>query len=495
MSKDVVIAGAIVAACLGLVTVAFVLPKHKGSAKPVDTSTTLDSPDAGNGPPAPPPVPDSPSNPPGDSSANAFNTPGQPGSGSSVPGHPSSALPSFQGTPQNPPGFHPPTNPFPAPVSLPPPITDTPSPATTEVKTHLVVAGETLGEISMKYYGTSKNWKKIAEANKVDPSDLQPGQKLTIPAIDGAAKPGKEAAAPEAAMAAGEHAYKVKVGDSYYNIAKRELGNANRWKELEKLNGIPAEELHAGQTIKLPTKEATATATAPTTGSEPAPGAGNGHVHIVAAGDTLAEISKKYFGTTTKWKEIVKANPGVDPEALKVGQKLNLPEGASTSPSTAPGAAVNGAPETSGGSSDYVVKAGDSLEQIAQSELGSRKAVKRLLEANPGLDAKHMRIGQKLKIPGKAKAPESTSPAPTPGAFGSPGSSTPPNGFGPQPNGFGTPPGLGPTPSLPPAPNALAPGGAFGTPTYPAPPPAGAAGQPGFGNPTPPGPPKPAFSP
>jgi hypothetical protein len=156
---------------------------------------------------------------------------------------------------------------------------------------------------------------------------------------------------------------------------------------------------------------------------------------------------------------------------------------------------VNGAPETSGGSSDYVVKAGDSLEQIAQSELGSRKAVKRLLEANPGLDAKHMRIGQKLKIPGKAKAPESTSPAPTPGAFGSPGSSTPPNGFGPQPNGFGTPPGLGPTPSLPPAPNALAPGGAFGTPTYPAPPPAGAAGQPGFGNPTPPGPPKPAFSP
>ncbi len=36
MSKDVIIAGAIVAACLGLVTVAFVVPKHKSAQPPID---------------------------------------------------------------------------------------------------------------------------------------------------------------------------------------------------------------------------------------------------------------------------------------------------------------------------------------------------------------------------------------------------------------------------------------------------------------------------
>jgi len=392
---------------------------------------------------------------------------------------------------QPPSGFHANNNPFPiTPQPLPQPQPPGEPPPPNEVRVHIVAAHETLGEISMKYYKTSRNWKKIAEANKVEPSELQVGMKLTIPVIESSPVISKDGSQPAGEPAPGEHLYKVKTGDSYYNIAKRELGNANRWKELEKLNGIPAEELHAGQTIKLPVKEG---APAPGIGLPQAPpGAGDnpapvadGRTHVVAKGDTLAEISKKYYGTTTKWKEIVKLNPGVDPESLKVGQKLTLPEGASLTPAAPnPGGGAAAPAESGSGFGEYTVQSGDTLESIAVKELGGRKGVKRIIEANPGLDPSKMRLGQKLKIPGKTKPPEPAAPAPVPGPA--------PGSFGPQP-GFGTPspapapsfgpPGAGLGPSLPPA------GGAFGTPSYPAPP--GPAVQPTFGTPTPA---KPAFT-
>lgn len=44
--------------------------------------------------------------------------------------------------------------------------------------------------------------------------------------------------------------------------------------------------------------------------------------HVVAAGDTLASIARKYKTTTTALQA---ANPGVSPKKLKVGQTLNLP--------------------------------------------------------------------------------------------------------------------------------------------------------------------------
>lgn len=51
-------------------------------------------------------------------------------------------------------------------------------------RTHTVRSGETLQKISMKYYGTTKNWQKIYRANQKtlkDPDKLQVGMKLVIP--------------------------------------------------------------------------------------------------------------------------------------------------------------------------------------------------------------------------------------------------------------------------------------------------------------------------
>jgi len=53
------------------------------------------------------------------------------------------------------------------------------------VSYYVVEKGDTLQKISKKFYGTTKKWKKIYEANKdilKDPDKIRPGQKLVIPA-------------------------------------------------------------------------------------------------------------------------------------------------------------------------------------------------------------------------------------------------------------------------------------------------------------------------
>jgi len=51
-------------------------------------------------------------------------------------------------------------------------------------KFHIVRKGQTLTQISQKYYGSAGNWKKILDANRdkiKDPNKLIPGTKLIIP--------------------------------------------------------------------------------------------------------------------------------------------------------------------------------------------------------------------------------------------------------------------------------------------------------------------------
>lgn len=51
-------------------------------------------------------------------------------------------------------------------------------------KFHIVRKGQTLSEISYKYYGSANKWQKILDANRnilKDPNKLQPGIKLIIP--------------------------------------------------------------------------------------------------------------------------------------------------------------------------------------------------------------------------------------------------------------------------------------------------------------------------
>ncbi len=423
LQKDVLIAGGVVVVCVALVVVALVATGKKDTpSDPVSTTAPADSygtssygdsssfsssgglssssssapvDSYGGFTPAPLPGP----------------TPGDSGFGP-APGGTSAFAPA----PLAPSGFDSgPSAMTPAPGYSDPLSTTAPVPvvATTPGGTHTVAKGETLGDISAIHYGTTKHWRKIVEANPgLDPARLKIGQVIQIPAV--------ETAPAAAATPGGADSYTVKKGESYYTIAKKMLGSSSRWREIERLNNIPAEELRAGAVIKLPAKDAgggAAGAAGPT-------GAGGGKTHIVAKGETLGDISKVYFGTTTKWKQIVEANPGVRPENLKVGQSLAIPD--------LPVATPGGTAAPIGGNT-YTVKSGDTLESIAASTLGKKSAWKQIVEANPGLQPTALRIGQVLAIPGGSSGPAPLAPT---------GADT----FAPLPGG------VAPAPPAPPAP-------------------------------------------
>jgi LysM repeat protein len=131
--------------------------------------------------------------------------------------------------------------------------------------------------------------------------------------------------------------------------------------------------------------------------------------YTVAAGDNPYKISAKIFGDGKYAKKIMAANPGVDANRLKVGQKLKIPAipGVAAIPSvhatdTTLVAAEHVAPAPATGSAKtYTVKSGDTLAAIAKETLGSAgpKTIQKILDANPGVDPKKLHVGATLKIP------------------------------------------------------------------------------------------------
>ncbi len=137
-------------------------------------------------------------------------------------------------------------------------------------------------------------------------------------------------------------------------------------------------------------------------------------VHTVKRGEVLSSISKKY---NVKMSAIVAANQGLDPNRIRIGQKLNIPGGsaapaskssnvmlASASAQGGSHAAANTAAPVKvkpsfkpykGPTKEYVVKSGDSLGKIA---LASGISIRALKEMN-GLTKDTVRPGQKLNIP------------------------------------------------------------------------------------------------
>jgi len=127
--------------------------------------------------------------------------------------------------------------------------------------THRVQPGDSLASLAQTYYGNAKYAGFLAESNPgiSDPAKLALGATVKIPPlpsdIDTRMANAAPAKAPPSAPG-GKRTYKVKSGDSFYKIAKEQLGNAERWKELLALNktlvhGDPTQ-LQPGQTLVLP---------------------------------------------------------------------------------------------------------------------------------------------------------------------------------------------------------------------------------------------------
>jgi LysM repeat protein len=130
-------------------------------------------------------------------------------------------------------------------------------------------------------------------------------------------------------------------------------------------------------------------------------------VYIVQNGDYLAKISKRHNVTIAS---ILKLNPSIKKNVIRVGQKIKLPGkvevGVQRAPAKVKAPAKKKAAKPhvsySGATKEYVVKSGDSLGAIAYS---NGITIRQLKELN-SLKSDRINVGQKLKVPsGKSVKP------------------------------------------------------------------------------------------
>lgn len=163
----------------------------------------------------------------------------------------------------------------------------------------------------------------------------------------------------------------------------------------------------AGSTVGTATNTATNTATSNSTAAS-----GNDTTYIVKKGDTFQTIAKSFYGSSSKWQVISKANPTVEPTLMKIGTKLRIPAAsaslsaetsvASASSPSSKKSASNSSVASATSSGTHVVAKGESLSSIARKYYGDSKHWKVIANANPKVDQKNLAIGTKLSIPPKA---------------------------------------------------------------------------------------------
>jgi phage tail protein X len=72
------------------------------------------------------------------------------------------------------------------------------------------------------------------------------------------------------------------------------------------------------------------------TRAQAAAATGAARSYRIAAGDTLARVAQRLYGNAGKWRDLVKANPGLDPRRLKVGATIAVPKAAGVVPASRP---------------------------------------------------------------------------------------------------------------------------------------------------------------
>ena len=98
--------------------------------------------------------------------------------------------------------------------------------------------------------------------------------------------------------------YVVRGGDTLWAIAKKQLGDGNRYKEIMELNGLKSTTIRKGDVLKLP---------------------GDYVTYTVKGGDSLWTIAKKQLGDGSRYTEIVKLN-GLKSTTIHKGDALKLPK-------------------------------------------------------------------------------------------------------------------------------------------------------------------------
>ena len=210
-----------------------------------------------------------------------------------------------------------------------------------ENRIYTVKAGDTLYKIAAQF---NVSVQQITKSNpRINPNNLRVGQRLCIPAL----------------CPKGFSEYTIRQGDTLYALALRYNTTIQ---ELLDVNPMisDAESLRIGQKICVP---------------EVCPAGFTDYT--IMRGDTLYALALRY---NTTIQELLDVNPLIsDPESLRVGQKICVPEVC---------------PE---GFTDYTIMSGDTLYALA---VKYNTTVQDILDVNPLItDPGSIRVGQKICVP------------------------------------------------------------------------------------------------
>lgn len=146
----------------------------------------------------------------------------------------------------------------------------------------------------------------------------------------------------------------------------------------------------------------------PTPAPQPAGGPiaeGSTGKYVISRGDTLQTISKKFYGTTTKWKTIQEANPDAIPNAdvLKVGTQIVIPSVEGAAPRAESPVTPSGTPpvKAPANARTHKVARGDTLYSIAKQYYGDGNKWTKIYKANEDKipNPNVLKLGQELTIP------------------------------------------------------------------------------------------------
>ena len=138
---------------------------------------------------------------------------------------------------------------------------------------------------------------------------------------------------------------------------------------------IPASTLHTPTSA-----ETTAVASSKSTTSKPV-------YHTLQSGETISHLAVKYGTTTKKIKEL---NPGLNPDKVKVGQKICVKKESSSKSNTS-----SSKSNTKSTAKYHTLLSGETISHLAVKYGTTTKKIK---ELNPGLNPDKVRDGQKIRV-------------------------------------------------------------------------------------------------
>lgn len=249
--------------------------------------------------------------------------------------------------------------------------------------THVVRAGDTLGEIA-EQYGTSA--KALMSANGIrNPRTIRVGQKLRVPGTAVVASTASTKPEARTAKATASTQHVLRSGETVGALARR-YGVSSQ--AILDANGIrDPRGLQIGRTLKIP-----GTAAAPVVAkSAPAPERRtSGATHVLAKGETIGALAARY-GVSSQ--AILTANSIDNPRSLRVGRKLTIPSANAPRPAAQ---AVASAPAKTQRTT-HRLRSGETLGGIAQRYGVSTND---LMRANGITNPRSVRAGRNLVIPG-----------------------------------------------------------------------------------------------